>query len=56
MSIDHHVAFEKHFYSVPWELISRELELRAIRNTIEYLHKGEQVATDVISTCDALPR
>ena len=35
VSIDYHVAFEKHLYSVPWELISRELELRATRNTIE---------------------
>ena len=42
--IDYHVAFEKHFYSVPYALIHEEVEIRATEGMIVIFHKGKQVA------------
>ena len=42
--IDYHVAFEKHFYSVPYALIHEEVEIRASEHMIVIFHKGKQVA------------
>ncbi len=44
-STDYHVEFDKHWYSVPCALVGIEIELRATRNTIECLHKGQRVAS-----------
>jgi len=42
--IDYHVAFEKHFYSVPHALIQQQVEIKATERLIEIFHKGKQVA------------
>jgi transposase len=42
--IDYHVAFEKHFYSVPHSLIHQQVEIRASERMVEIFHKGQQVA------------
>jgi len=44
VNIDYHVAFEKHFYSVPHTLIHQEVEIKATERMIEIFHKGKQVA------------
>lgn len=44
VNIDYHIAFEKHFYSVPHPLIHRQVEVRASERMIEIFHKGQQVA------------
>ncbi len=41
---DYHVEHKKHFYSVPYQLVSTELDLRATAHTVEVFHKGKQVA------------
>jgi transposase len=43
--IDYHVAIEGHYYSVPYALIKKEVEVRITRNTIECFHKGNRVAS-----------
>ncbi|MEZ5554672.1 IS21 family transposase [Haliea sp.] len=43
--IDYHIAFEGHYYSVPYALIKREVDIRITRNTIECFHKGNRVAS-----------
>jgi transposase len=43
--IDYHVAFEGHYYSVPYALIKKEVDLRITRNTIECFHRGNRVAS-----------
>ncbi len=44
VNIDYHVAFEKHFYSVPHTLIHQEVEIKATERMVEIFHKGQQVA------------
>jgi len=44
VNIDYHVAFEKHFYSVPHTLIHQQVEIRASERMVEIFHKGQQVA------------
>jgi transposase len=43
--IDYHVAVDGHYYSVPYALVKREVEVRITRNTIEYFHRGNRVAS-----------
>ncbi|MEZ5489317.1 MAG: IS21 family transposase [Gammaproteobacteria bacterium] len=43
--IDYHVAFEGHYYSVPYALIKKEVDVRITRNTIECFHRGNRVAS-----------
>ncbi len=42
--IDYHVEFEHHFYSVPYDLIHQEVEVRATASTIEVFFKNRRVA------------
>jgi transposase len=44
VNIDYHVAWEDHFYSVPYRLSRQLIELRATSDTIEILHHGVRVA------------
>ncbi len=44
VNIDYHVAFEKHFYSVPHTLIHQQVEIKATEHLVEIFHKGQQVA------------
>ncbi|MDH3308646.1 MAG: IS21 family transposase [Acidimicrobiia bacterium] len=44
---DYHVAYEKHYYSVPYQLVSSELDLRATAHCVEVFHKGKSVAVHV---------
>ena len=44
VNIDYHIAFEKHFYSVPHTLIHQPVEVRASERMVEIFHKGKQVA------------
>jgi transposase len=43
--IDYHVEFEKHYYSVPHELIKEKVWIRATRHTVEIFHKHRRVAS-----------
>lgn len=43
--IDYHVSFEKHFYSVPYTLIRKEVELRATEKTVEIFYQRERRAS-----------
>jgi transposase len=45
VSIDYHVEFEKHFYSVPYGLIHKEVDLRAAENTVEIYHQRQRQAS-----------
>jgi transposase len=44
VNIDYHVAFEKHFYSVPHTLVHQQVEIRASERMVEVFYKGQQVA------------
>ena len=44
VNLDYHLAFEKHYYSVPFALIHEEVDIRATERMVEVFHKGELVA------------
>lgn len=44
VSIDYHVAIEKHYYSVPYRLLKETIDVRMTHTTIECFHKGRRVA------------
>jgi transposase len=43
--IDYHVEFEKHYYSVPYELIQEPVWIRATRYIVEIFYKHRRVAS-----------
>ena len=43
--IDYHVAIDGHYYSVPYTLIKKEVEVRITHNTIECFYRGNRVAS-----------
>jgi transposase len=45
VSIDYHVAFQDHYYSVPYQLRGEVLDLRATLTTVELFHEGRRVAS-----------
>lgn len=45
VGIDHHVEFEEHWYSVPYQLVRKEVELRVTASCIEVLHAGRRVCS-----------
>lgn len=62
--IDYHVQIDQHYYSVPHQLIGRQLDLRLTARVVELLHKGKRVASHkrsydtrrrFITNCDHMP-
>jgi transposase len=45
VNIDYHVEFEKHYYSVPYTLIHKEVYVRATQLAIEIYHNNKRVAS-----------
>lgn len=43
VNIDYHVEVEKHFYSVPHQLVHEEVEVRILEKTIEIFYKGKRI-------------
>ncbi len=50
VSIDYHVAFEGHYYSVPHTLVGQEVQIRATERMVGVFHKGQQVAIHPLSS------
>jgi transposase len=47
VNIDYHIEFERHYYSVPYQLTGQEVELRASPATLEVFHRGVRVASHI---------
>ncbi|SNY89887.1 Transposase [Cohaesibacter sp. ES.047] len=45
--IDYHIDVDRHYYSVPYQLIKQRLWVRVAARTIEVFHKGQRVASHV---------
>jgi transposase len=45
VNIDYHVAFDHHWYSVPYQLTQQEVEVRATAATVEIFHRGVRIAS-----------
>lgn len=44
-NIDYHVEIERHYYSVPYQLVGEELEARYTATTVEIFYHGVRVAS-----------
>jgi transposase len=57
VNIDYHIEVDRHFYSVPYQLIKKELDIRVTTNTIECFFKGRSVAVHAaVTDRGAIPR
>lgn len=45
--LDYHVEVEGHYYSVPYILVKKQLDIRYSKNTVECFHHGKRVASHV---------
>jgi len=43
--IDYHIEVEGHYYSVPYQLVKHQVEVRITRQIVEIFHKGRRVAS-----------
>jgi transposase len=44
VNIDHHISVERHFYSVPYQLVRETVSVRITATMLEVLHKGKRIA------------
>lgn len=45
VSIDYHIEVDRHYYSVPYQLVKETVDVRATVSTVEVLFKGKRVAS-----------
>ena len=45
--LDYHVEIDKHYYSVPYQLLKQQLWARITARTVEIFHQGRRVASHV---------
>lgn len=43
--LDYHVEVEGHYYSVPYTLVRKQLEIRYTASTVECFHRGQRIAS-----------
>ena len=48
-NIDYHIEVDRHYYSVPYQLVGQLLEARLTHSTVEIFHRGVRVASHVRS-------
>ncbi len=48
--IDYHIDVDKHYYSVPHQLVGKKLDVRISATLIEVLHQGKRVASHIKSS------
>lgn len=44
VNMDYHIEISKHYYSVPYQLLRQEVEVRITRNLIEVFNKNKKIA------------
>jgi transposase len=49
VNIDYHIAVDKHFYSVPYQLVGEQMEVKMTATFIEILHQGRRIASHIRS-------
>lgn len=45
VNIDYHIEVEGHYYSAPYQLVKKQVEVRLTSRTVEIIHKGRRIAT-----------
>lgn len=49
VNIDYHVEYDHHYYSVPYVLVRKAVDVRATSKIIEIFHRGQRVASHLRS-------
>ena len=49
--IDYHVEVDRHYYSVPYQLVKKQLDARVSEHTVECFYKSTRVVSHVRSLC-----
>lgn len=49
VNIDYHIEVERHYYSVPYQLIKNKIDVRITASTIECFYKNKRVASHIRS-------
>jgi len=49
VNIDYHVEVDRHYYSVPFQLVGEQVEARSTLHTVEIFHRGKRVASHLRS-------
>ena len=49
VNIDYHIEFDRHYYSVPYQLRKEQVDVRYTASTIEILYKNKRVASHIRS-------
>lgn len=49
LGIDYHICLDCHYYSAPYKLITKQLNIRYTQNTVEIFYNGKRVASHVRS-------
>lgn len=49
VNIDYHICFDKHHYSVPYQLVRKRVEVRATQSTIEIFYNNQRAASHIRS-------
>ena len=50
VNIDYHVEIDRHYYSAPYMLLHREVDVRYTAMTVEIFHRGQRVASHIRSS------
>jgi transposase len=50
VNVDYHVEAERHWYSVPYQLVGERVDVRLTARTVEAFHRGRRVASHPRST------
>ncbi len=45
VNIDYHIELERHYYSVPYQLVKAQVDARLAAQTVEIFHRGKRVAS-----------
>jgi len=50
VNIDYHIELDRHYYSVPYQLVGQQVETRSTLATVEIFHDGVRIASHVRSS------
>ena len=50
VGIDYHIEFDGHYYSVPYALAKKQVDIRSTASTVEAFHDGKRVVSHVRSS------
>jgi transposase len=50
VNLDYHIELDGHYYSTPYQLVGKEVEVRSTSGTVEIFHQGKRVSSHARSS------